>query len=131
MRAAAPRVGDPTRFRPYLGRGAGQVPPGEILPRGLAERPPGEVERLGHVGGVDRGHDDDPDVVAAAADLAVYVQGGRGAFLLGELAGELAADGSPRAPAAGAGHAEPHQVAHVSQAVIPDRDRCWVTHLRR
>jgi hypothetical protein len=62
------------------------------------------------------------DVVAAAADLAVYVQDDRGAFLLGELAAELVADSSPRAPPAGAGHAEPHQVAHVSQAVIPDCD---------
>ena len=52
--------------------------------------------RIGHIVGVDRGQDDDPDVVAAAADLAVYVQGGRGAFLLGELAAELVAGGSPR-----------------------------------
>ena len=35
-----------TRFWPYLGL---------------------RVQRLGHVGGIDRGHDDDPDAVAAAA----------------------------------------------------------------
>ena len=119
-RAAAPR--QPAPCWPYLGLGVGQGPSGEVLPRSLPECPPGEVQRLGHIGGVDRGHDDNPDVVAAAADLAVYVQGGGGAFLPGELAAELAAGGSPRTPAAGAGHAEPHQVAHVSHAVIPDRD---------
>ena len=106
-------------FWPYLGLSFGQSPPGEGLPRGLPERPPGEVQHLGHTGGIDRGHDDDPDLVAAAADLAGHVQGDRGAFLFGELAAELIADGSPRAPPAGAGHAGPHQVAHVSQAVTP------------
>ena len=39
--------------------------------------------RIGHIAGVDCGQDDDADVLAAAADLAVYVQGGRGAFLPG------------------------------------------------
>jgi hypothetical protein len=69
-----------------------------------------------------RGHDHHPDVVAAPAVLAVHLQGDRGALLADGLAPELGADGLPRAPAAGAGHAEPHQVAHVSQAAIPDRD---------
>src|ERR1700760_3067403 len=95
-RAAASRSLAP--FWPYLGLGVGQGPPCEVLPRGFPERPPGEVQRLSHVGGVDRGNDDHPDVVAAAADLAGHVQGRCGAFLLGELAPELVADDAPCAP---------------------------------
>ena len=114
-RAAAPR--QPAPCWPYLGLGVGQGPSGEVLPRGLPECPPCEVERLGRVVGVDlatmtTGYS------RGRGGSRCHVQGDRGTFLPGELAAELAAGGSPRTPAAGAGHAEPHQVAHVSQAVI-------------
>lgn len=81
--------------RSYLGRGSSYVPPGEVPPLQPAGTPPRRGRALGHVGGVDRGHDANPDVVATLADLAVYVHGDCGTFLLGELAPELAADGSP------------------------------------
>jgi hypothetical protein len=58
---------------PHLGLGVGQGPFGEVVSRGCLEGSPGEVQCLGHVVGVDRGHDDAPDVVAAPAHLAVYV----------------------------------------------------------
>ena len=63
---------------------------------------PSEVERLGHVGAVEPGHDDHLEVVAAPPDPAVHMDGD-GRALLGEAALEFLADAAPRALAADPG----------------------------
>jgi hypothetical protein len=76
------------------------------------------VERLGDVEGDDRHRDSHPDVVATPPDLRIDVGGDdRRAFLPGEAAFEVSADGSPCTPAAAARHAEADEVA---PAIPPD-----------
>src|SRR5206468_4232432 len=97
---------------------AAAMPPGSVVARRLTEGLPGEVQRVGHVGGVDRGRDDQLQVVAAPPDPAVHVHGDGRALLLGEAALELLTDGTPRALSANPGHAEADVVARQARHSI-------------
>ena len=135
------------RWRPQYRRSAGyrgltsaEAPlisqPAASSPAAFRKTRQAQVKRLSDIRRRSSHHDDDPDVTAAPADLGVDTGADDGrAFLSGELAPELAADGSPLPPAVPAGHGEANVevpgVIALDHADCPGCATTWPAAARR